>query len=88
MDDYSRFILPTTAELVEEERIFKMSDTERELYYIRQDMLNDKVFRMDDERYDGKGTCYEDAIGCSLFWASERGKITEEEYDRLYKKYI
>ncbi len=87
MDDYSRFIMPTTAELKEERRISEMSDTEKELYFIRQDMLNGRIFRMLDERYDGKRTCYEDAIDCVLFWARERGEITEEEDKRLSKLY-
>jgi len=84
MDNY----LPTVDELREEQYIYSLSETERELYFLRRDLLDGKIFRMDDERYDPSRTCYENAIGCTLFWAVDRGIITSEESDRLYKKYI
>ena len=84
--EYARFIMPTAAELVEERRIADMSKTERELHELRVQMLDGKVPRLSDH-ISGR-TCYEDAVGCTLFWAVEWGEITQEESDRLYSQYV
>lgn len=88
MGDYEAFIMPTAEELREEIRYSDMSETEKQLAAIRLDLLNGKVKRFDDPDYDNKYTCYEDAINCVLFWDEQRGKITVEERERLYKRYI
>lgn len=85
--EYLDFVMPSIDVLREEEYICGLSETEKELYFLRRDLLNGKVLRSTDERYDPSRTCYEDAVGCSLFWARESGRITAEEEERLYKKY-
>lgn len=90
-DEYAKFIMPTAEELAEERYISSLSSTEEELYFLRLDMLDGKIFKMDDERYkslDGIHTCYEDAISFIIFNAVESGKITEEEGNCLYDKYV
>lgn len=77
----------TTDQLREEERWLKLSRTEQELESIRSDLLEGKIKRFDDPEYDGRATCYEDAIGCVLFWAVQDGKISEEEHSKLYEKF-
>lgn len=79
--------ISTIQELKEEEYISSMSQTEKELYFLRQDLFNGKVKRYNAEGYDPNHTCYEDAVGCVLFWAREDGKISEGEYKQLSEKY-
>lgn len=75
--EYARFIMPTEEELWEDRMIYQMSDTERELYYLRKDMRDGKINRIR----------YQEAVECSLWWAVEDKKITKKECDRLYKHY-
>lgn len=77
-DRYTRFIMPTADELREEKYVESLSDTERELYYLRKDMINGKLPHSSN---------YEDAVDMILFYASEAGKITDDEYRRLEEKY-
>lgn len=86
-DSYAEFIMPSVSKLQEEAYISDLSETEKELYLIKLDMLNGKILRMDNEEYDLRHSSYEDVIGFVLFCAEESGKITEEESYRLYKKY-
>lgn len=85
-EEYARFIMPTVEELEEERNIASMSETEQELYYLYNQMLDGKIQRYSENT--GNHTCYEDAVGCTLFWAVQGNKITEEESDRLYEKYV
>ena len=77
----------TVSEWEDEEYVRSLSDTEKELHFIRQDFLNGKIKRYDDGGSENGHTCYEDAIEMTLFWAEERGKITAEESEMLSKKY-
>ena len=85
--EYDKFIMPTAEELREEIRYSNMSETEKQLAAIKLDLLNGQVKRFDDPDYDNRYTCYEDAIGCVLFWDEENGKITAEERKVLEKRY-
>lgn len=76
--DYAAFIMPTVDVLKEERYISELSIPEKNLYFIRQDYLNGKI---DRERY-------EEGIACSLFYDEQDGRITVEESNRLYKKYM
>lgn len=84
--EYARFIMPTAAELEEERRFASLSETEKELQTLRLQMLEGKIPRYSDNI--GNRTCYEDAVGCTLFWAVESKKITQEESNRLYSECV
>ena len=84
--EYMNFIMPTAEQLKEEEWFCSLSKTEQQLVVLRSEMMDGKIPRY-DESDSSPHTCYEDVIGSTLFWARERGEITEEESDRLYKKY-
>ena len=63
--------------MFDEARFFQMNPTERELYSLREDYYKKKM----------SGQVYDEAVDCSLFWAVESGRITEEESVRLYNRY-
>ncbi len=87
-DRLDSFVMPTADDLKLERYIASLSKTEKQLYFIKENMLDGKIFRMNDERHDPRHTCYEDAVGFTLFCAVESGEISEEESDRLYEKYV
>ena len=74
--EYANFIMPPTEELMEEKRVSAMSETEKEVYLLRQDYLrsNGKINR---EKY-------EEPVAITLFYAD----ISDEEYKRLRELYI
>ena len=86
-DRYAHFLFPTASELAEEERWSRLSDTEKELELVRDDMLEGKIERYSENYVDNGSLCYEDTIDCILWHAVDDGKISEEEWKRLYMRF-
>ena len=76
-DKYANFIMPTTEQIAEEQRLSKLSPVEKQLELLRTDYLNGKI---DKDMYD-------DLIGWELSDAVEVNKITLEKSNELYNKF-
>lgn len=83
----NNFVCPDMEILLEEEKISRMSKTEKEVYHFYQQLLEGKIKRDKDLSLEEYDKSYEYALDCILFWAVEGGEISQEESNRLYKKY-
>lgn len=83
----NNFICPDMMTLLKEERISKMSETEKEIYHLHEQLLEGRIKRDKDLSSEEYDRSYEYALDCILFWAVEGGDITQEKSNELYKKY-
>ena len=81
---YRKLNKPITQELSAEEEYEVLSETEKNLYVLREQMLTGKI----PLSANGNETCYQDAISFTLHLAVQDNLITQDESDRLYEKYI
>lgn len=89
-DDFNRlnnFVYPDMMTLLKEEQISKMSETEKEIYHLHEQLLEGDIKRDKDLSSEEYDRSYEYALDCILFWAVESGDVTQEESNELYKKY-
>ena len=81
---YRKLNNPIVQEFSAEEEYEVLSETEGKLYMLREQMLIGKI----PLNANGNETCYQDAISFTLHLAVQDNLITQEESDRLYKKYV
>lgn len=90
-DDFNsrlnNFVYPDMMTLLKEEKISKMSKTEKEIHHLHEQLLEGNIKRDKDLSSEEYDRSYEYALDCILFWAVECGDITQEESNELYKKY-
>ena len=82
-----RGIMLTISEIDEENRFYNLPRVHQELEVLRTNMMEHKIPRIGDENPYNR-TFYEDAVSCTIFHAVERGELTEELGDELYKIYV
>lgn len=83
----NNFVCPDMMTLLKEERISEMTQTEKEVYYLHEQLLEGKIRRDKDLSSEEYDRSYEYALDCILFWAVEGGDIEQEESNKLYEKY-